>query len=120
MSDLPTIRSYELLTRARPLDKQSATSRKGNLLHQRDRNQLPFLSIYTGDVRRLHLFEFGDQRWFPRILRDAETAYLTAAYRFFPALPRRWAEKISIVLHPGEPVESSICVRALAARCPRL
>ena len=56
-------------------------------------------------MRRLHLFEFGDQRWFPRILRDAETAYLTAAYRFWPALARRWAEKISTVLHRSEPVE---------------
>jgi hypothetical protein len=51
------------------------------------------------------LFEFGDQRWFPRILRDAETAYLTAAYRFWPALARRWAEKISTVLHQNKPVE---------------
>jgi hypothetical protein len=51
------------------------------------------------------LFEFGDQRWFPRILRDAETAYLTAAYRVWPALAQRWAEKISTVLHRGGPVE---------------
>jgi hypothetical protein len=27
-------------------------------------------------MRRLHLFEFGDQQWFPQVLRDAETAYL--------------------------------------------
>ena len=51
------------------------------------------------------MFEFGDQRWFPRILRDAETAYLTAAYRFCPGLARQWAEKISTVLHRSEPVE---------------
>ena len=25
-------------------------------------------------MRRLHLFEFGDQQWFPQILRDAETS----------------------------------------------
>jgi hypothetical protein len=56
-------------------------------------------------VRRLHLFEFGDQSWFPQILRDAETAYLTVAYRFLPALTRLWAEKIATVLHPGEAVE---------------
>ena len=51
------------------------------------------------------MFEFGDQEWFPRILRDAETAYLTAAYRFWPALARQWAEKIATVLHRGEAVE---------------
>jgi hypothetical protein len=55
-------------------------------------------------MRRLHLFEFGDQPWFPHVLRDAETAYLAVAYRFLP-LPRWWAEKISTVLHPGEPAE---------------
>ncbi len=43
--------------------------------------------------------------WFPKILRDSETAYLTAAYRAWPALPQRWADKISTVLHAGEPVE---------------
>ena len=51
-------------------------------------------------MRRLHLFEFGDQRWFPQFLRDAETAYLVAAYRFFP-FSRLWAEKISAVLEIG-------------------
>jgi hypothetical protein len=56
-------------------------------------------------VRRLHLFEFGDQQWVPQILRNAETAYLTAAYRVWPALARRWAERISTVLHRGEPAE---------------
>jgi hypothetical protein len=40
-----------------------------------------------------------------RILHDAETAYLTAAYRVLPALTRRWAEKISTVLHRSEPAE---------------
>jgi hypothetical protein len=55
-------------------------------------------------LRRLHLFEFGDQPWFPQVLRDAETAYLTVAYRLFP-LPRLWAEKISTVLRRGEPCE---------------
>ncbi|MBV8730350.1 MAG: hypothetical protein JO336_11145, partial [Acidobacteriia bacterium] len=56
-------------------------------------------------MRRLHLFEFGDQQWFPRILHDAETAYLTAAYRVYPALARQWAEKISTVLDPNAAVE---------------
>lgn len=56
-------------------------------------------------MRRLHLFEFGDQAWLPRILRDSETAYLTAAYRVWPALAQRWADKISTVLHTGAPVE---------------
>ncbi len=55
-------------------------------------------------MRRLHLFEFGDQQWFPQLLRDAETAYLAAAYRLLP-LPKRWAEKIASVLDPGEPAE---------------
>ncbi len=55
-------------------------------------------------MRRLHLFEFGDQSWFPQVLHDAETAYLVAAYRFLP-LPRLWAEKISTVLERGKPVE---------------
>ena len=55
-------------------------------------------------MRRLHLFEFGDQNWFPRVLRDAETAYLAAAYRLLP-LARLWAERISSVLEPGEPAE---------------
>ena len=58
----------------------------------------------AGKSRRLHLFEFGDQPWFPQVLRDAETAYLTAAYRFFP-LARFWAKKISTVLRRSEPCE---------------
>ena len=56
-------------------------------------------------MRRLHLFEFGDQQWFPQILRDAETTYLATSYRIFSVLPRRWAEKIATVLRPGEPAE---------------
>ena len=53
---------------------------------------------------RLHLFEFGDMRWFPKVLRDAETAYLAAAYRLFP-LAQPWAEKLSTVLDTTEPTE---------------
>jgi hypothetical protein len=56
-------------------------------------------------MRRLHLFEFGDQQWFPQVLRDAETAYLATAYRFLPLLLGRWAEKLSTLLRPGEPSE---------------
>jgi hypothetical protein len=55
-------------------------------------------------MRRLHLFEFGDQHWFPGLLRDAETAYLAAAYRLVP-LPRHWAAKIMTVLPSGDPGE---------------
>jgi hypothetical protein len=58
----------------------------------------------AGELPRLHLFEFGDQPWFPRVLRDAETAYLAVAYSLLP-LPRLWAEKISTVLRRGEPGE---------------
>lgn len=50
---------------------------------------------------RIHLFEFGDQSWCPRVLGDAETAYLATAYRLFP-LARLWAEKISTLLDHGE------------------
>jgi hypothetical protein len=60
---------------------------------------------YPRRVRRLHLFEFGDQQWLPQLLRDAETAYLTAAYRVWPELSRKWAEKISTVLGPSGVVE---------------
>lgn len=53
---------------------------------------------------RLHLFEFGDEQWFPQVLRDAETAYLATAYRLLP-LPRLWARRISTVLHPCKAAE---------------
>jgi hypothetical protein len=56
-------------------------------------------------MRRLHLFEFGDQQWFPQVLHDAETAYLATSYRLLPQLVRQWAERISTVLHAGEPAE---------------
>ena len=56
-------------------------------------------------MQRLHLFEFGDQQWFPQILRDAETSYLATSYRILSMLPRRWAERVSTVLHAGEPAE---------------
>lgn len=56
-------------------------------------------------MRRLHLLEFGDQHWFPQVLRDAETAYLATAYRVWRTLPRQWAERISAVLPFDKPVE---------------
>jgi hypothetical protein len=56
-------------------------------------------------MRRLHLFEFGDLPWFPRILRDAETAYLAASYRLFPDFARSWAQIISTQFIPGQPAE---------------
>jgi len=39
---------------------------------------------------RMHLFEFGDQVWFPGPLRDGMTAYLAATYRMLP-VPVPWA-----------------------------
>lgn len=56
-------------------------------------------------MRRLHLFEFGDQQWFPQLLRDAETAYIATSYRLLPLLLWQWAERISTVLQAGEPAE---------------
>ena len=51
-------------------------------------------------MRRLHLFEFEDQRWFPHRLRAAMTAYLAATYRITP-FPRLWAGQIACVLEEG-------------------
>ena len=56
-------------------------------------------------MRRLHLFEFGDLPWFPRILHDAETAYLAASYKLFPDFARSWAQIISTQFTPGQPAE---------------
>jgi hypothetical protein len=46
---------------------------------------------------RPHLFEFGDQRWFPASLRRAMTSYLAATYRITP-FPKLWADRISKLL----------------------
>ncbi len=67
-------------------------------------------------MRRLHLVEFGDLQWFPQVLRDAETAYLAAAYGLFP-LAQRWAERISTVLDVSEPAEIIDLCSGPAARC---
>ena len=56
-------------------------------------------------MRRLHLFEFNDQPWYPEAFRQAETGYLALAYRLLRALPHRWAEKILTVLCQDEPSE---------------
>jgi hypothetical protein len=63
------------------------------------------LPVIDCNMRRLHLFEFGDQQWLPQVLRDAETAYLATAYRLWPGLTRQWAERVATVLHRGEPAE---------------
>jgi hypothetical protein len=55
-----------------------------------------------GMMRRLHLFEFCNQLWFPDVVRHGETAYLATVYRFSRALPECWAEKISLVLRQDE------------------
>ena len=55
-------------------------------------------------MRRFHLFEFNDQPWLPQILREAETAYLVAAYRLVP-LARDWAGKMLSTLRPGTRME---------------
>jgi hypothetical protein len=58
-----------------------------------------------GIIQHRHLFEFGDQEWFPQVLRDAETAYLATCYRLLPRLTARWAELVSTALPAGEPAE---------------
>ncbi len=52
-------------------------------------------------MRHFHLFEFGDQTWFPQAFRDAGTAYLAVAYRLVP-FAAMWAAKISTVLRSGD------------------
>ncbi|MBV8818789.1 MAG: hypothetical protein JO022_10570 [Acidobacteriaceae bacterium] len=47
----------------------------------------------------MRLFEFGDQPWLPRVLRDGETAYLAMAYRLLP-LARAWADRIIASVQP--------------------
>ena len=53
-------------------------------------------------MRRVHLFEFGDQPWYPEVLRHAGTAYLATIFRLSRELPRRWAEKIATVLRQND------------------
>src|SRR5215471_13546657 len=56
-------------------------------------------------MRRVHLFEFGDQPWYPEVLRRAGTAYLATVYRLSRELPRCWAEKVATVLRQNDRVE---------------
>ena len=48
-------------------------------------------------MRRLHLFEFGDQAWFPHRLRAAMTSYLAATYKITP-FPKLWTDLLADVL----------------------
>jgi hypothetical protein len=45
-------------------------------------------------MRRFHLFEFEDLKWFPDVLRRPMTRYLRTAVECFP-LPGLWAEKLA-------------------------
>jgi hypothetical protein len=56
-------------------------------------------------MRRVHLFEFGDQPWYPELLRHAGTAYLATVYRLSRELPRSWAQKVAAVLRHDERAE---------------
>jgi len=56
-------------------------------------------------MRRVHLFEFGDQPWYPEVLRRAGTAYLATVYRLSRELPRCWAEKVATVLRQNDRAE---------------
>jgi len=50
---------------------------------------------------RIHLFEFEDQPWFPRRLRQAMQSYLAVAYRVTP-LPKLWAEQLASLMTRGQ------------------
>src|SRR5262249_12692999 len=56
-------------------------------------------------MRRLHLFEFADQPWFPEVLRNGGTAYLATVYRLSRVLPLRRAPNVSTALRQDEPSE---------------
>lgn len=49
-------------------------------------------------MRRLQLFEFTDQRWFPAVLRNSALAFLETMYRISSAANKTIAEKLSQVL----------------------
>ncbi len=55
-------------------------------------------------MRRVHLFEFEDQAWFPGVLRRAMTGYLAATYGITP-FPKLWADRIATLLSTGEVAE---------------
>jgi hypothetical protein len=52
-------------------------------------------------VNRLHLFEFEDLPWFPALLRNAMTSYLSSTYRLAP-FPAIWAKRMLPLLKSGE------------------
>ena len=52
-------------------------------------------------MRRLHLFEFEDQSWFPASLRNAMTAYLECTYSVTP-FPNAWAERMAPLLQSDD------------------
>jgi hypothetical protein len=47
----------------------------------------------------MRLFEFGDQPWLPKLLREGEVAYLAACYRVLP-LARAWVDRMVGALRP--------------------
>lgn len=49
-------------------------------------------------MRRLHLFEFTDQTWFPAVLRSSALAFLETMYRLSSAANRTLGEKLAAVL----------------------
>jgi hypothetical protein len=55
-------------------------------------------------MRRLHLFEFEDQAWFPAPLRRAMTSYLVSAYGVTP-FPKLWAERLAKLMNRDEVTE---------------
>ncbi|MBV8819027.1 MAG: hypothetical protein JO022_11770 [Acidobacteriaceae bacterium] len=52
----------------------------------------------------MRLFEFGDQQWLPRVLRQAETAYLAVSYKLLP-LARAWVDQMTSTLPLREHVD---------------
>ncbi len=52
-------------------------------------------------MRRVHLFEFEDQAWFPGVLRRAMTGYLAATYGITP-FPKLWADRLAALLNQDE------------------
>ena len=48
----------------------------------------------------MRLFEFGDQTWLPKLLREAEVAYLAASYKLVP-LARAWVDRMVGALRPS-------------------
>ena len=66
------------------------------------------------NIRRLHLFEFGDKDWFPQVLHDAETAFLEGKLRELgetlkpPMAPPVPTVNETGMAPPGAPVEGAM------------